>query len=171
MIVHDFPLPEKQVRIDIHKFCLILVLVIPDFGFVVFFLIWDFIFFLRCYKDFLQINCVSEGLKKTKNFWASVQAEAGDTAQDTSYMPPALKMPYHKGKFQYSLRLCYRYITLPWWKLKRYASHGGLFWINFGYTFFFTCKCRKYLSKFSSPPLVSVISNSISKQDNFCCPQ
>ena len=30
MIVHDFPLPVKQVRIDTYYFCLMLVLVIPQ---------------------------------------------------------------------------------------------------------------------------------------------
>ena len=41
------------------------------------------------------VNWVPEGLKKSKNFWASVQAGAGDTAQGTSSMPPALKLWCH----------------------------------------------------------------------------
>ena len=44
----------------------------------------------------LQINCVSEGLKKSKTFWASVLVGAR-AGQDTgSCMPPTLKMPHHK---------------------------------------------------------------------------
>ena len=44
------------------------------------------------------VNSVPESLKKSKNFWASVQAEAGDTAQGTGYMSPAPKLPCHKWK-------------------------------------------------------------------------
>ena len=80
MIVHDFSIPAKQVRIDTYNFSLR----VPQFE-TGFFSIWDFILFLMllCYYCF-KINFVSEGLKKRKNFWAGVLVEAEDTAQDTS---------------------------------------------------------------------------------------
>ena len=53
--------------------------------------------------------------------------EVGANQDTGSCMPPTLKMPYHNGKVQYLLQICY--MILPWWKLKRYALQGGLFCI------------------------------------------
>ena len=46
-------------------------------------------------QGLFAVNGVAEGLKKSKNLWASVQAGVGDTAQGTSNMPPALKLRCH----------------------------------------------------------------------------
>ena len=70
--IHDFLLPAKQVRTDTHQFCLILVLVIPNF-----------VFFFN-----LRLHIVLEMLLGL--------IETEETAHDTSYMPPTLKTPYHK---------------------------------------------------------------------------
>ena len=73
------------------------------------------------------MNCVYEGLKKSNTFWASVLVEVV-AAQDTdSDMPLQLKTHTINGKVHYSLRLFY--IILPWWKLVRYTSQGGVFYI------------------------------------------
>ena len=90
MIVHDFPFPAKLVRIDTHNFCLMLVLVIPKLS--SFFFSLTLLIVPEMLLGLFAVNWVPEGLKKSKNFWASVQAGVGDTAQGTSYMPPALKL-------------------------------------------------------------------------------
>ena len=45
---------------------------------------------------YLQINCVPEGLKKSKTFRASVLVESGSGQDNGSCMSPTLKMSYHK---------------------------------------------------------------------------
>ena len=44
----------------------------------------------------MQINWVSQGLKKSKTFWASALVEPGDSQDINSCMQPTLKMSYHK---------------------------------------------------------------------------
>ena len=44
----------------------------------------------------MQINWVSEGLKKSKTFWASALVEAGANQNTGSCMSPTLEMSYHK---------------------------------------------------------------------------
>ena len=98
MIVHEFSLPVKQVRIDTYYFRLMLVLVIPQIEIsVIFYFTLRLHFVLDVTRiSYLQINWVFEGRKKSKTFWVSVLVEAR-AAQDTdSCMPPTLKMPYHK---------------------------------------------------------------------------
>ena len=87
----NFPLlPVNQVLLllfDIHGFCLMLALVIPQIE-------TSFVFSLKF--RIRIVPGVSEGLKKSKTFWvnALVESRAG---QDTgSCMPPTLEMSYHK---------------------------------------------------------------------------
>ena len=44
----------------------------------------------------MQINCVSEGPKKSKTFWTSALVEVGADQDTGSCMPSTLKMPYQK---------------------------------------------------------------------------
>ena len=44
----------------------------------------------------MQINYVSEGLKKSKNLWVIVPVEAGAAQDSGTCMPFTLKIPYHK---------------------------------------------------------------------------
>ena len=44
----------------------------------------------------MQINWLSEALKKSKTFWVSVLVEVGAAEDTGSCMPPPLKIPYHK---------------------------------------------------------------------------
>ena len=65
--------------------------------------------------------------KISNTFSASVLVEVV-AAQDTrNDMPPKLKNHKINGKVHDSLRLFY--IILPCWKLERYTSQGGVFYI------------------------------------------
>ena len=44
----------------------------------------------------MLINCVSEGLKKSKTFWTSALVEAGAAQETGSCIPSMIIMPYHK---------------------------------------------------------------------------
>ena len=128
----------------------------------------------------MQIHCVSESLKKSKTFRASVLVEVG-AAQDTgSYMSPARKIPYHKWESSiFFLALLYTYFYpgqlvkvkeayRTWWTflhlVKFYSYYCFILLIHllilfvksreaFEYIFFFTLKCRKYLSKIQLTPI------------------
>ena len=75
--------------------------------------------------DCFQINCISEGLKKSKTCRDSALVEAG-AAQDTgSCMPPMLKMPYHKREGSLFTSALLHYFTLV--KVKEVCLTGWAF--------------------------------------------
>ena len=80
-------------------------------------------------QDYLQINCVSEGLKKPKTSCASVLVEDG-AGQDTGgCMPPTLKMPHHKWEGSLFFLALLHNFTLMKVKEVCLTSQGKLFYI------------------------------------------
>ena len=80
MIVHDLSLSVKYMKIDAYRFCLMLVLLIPQIEISVL-----FVFKLR-----LHIL-----LKESKIFWASTLVEAGACQDPGSFMSLKLTIPSH----------------------------------------------------------------------------
>ena len=96
MIIYDFPLLVKQVRVDTFYYCLMLVLVISQIETPV-----VFVFNLRIH--------IVPGVNRSENklgiwrsqeiedlFWASALEKAGTGQNTGNIMPTTLEMPYHK---------------------------------------------------------------------------
>ena len=80
MIVQNFSRPPKQVRIDTSYFCLMLVVAVPQF----LFLIWDFILLLMLLALF-----------KNRLGFKSLKKNPRAGQETGSCMPPMLEMSYH----------------------------------------------------------------------------